>query len=125
MIDVVRIHRERWPDLQHIVGRPLGPDENALLAQTILHVLRRTRGRGARRAIRDEVHAHEEPAAPHVADDVVAFLQGAQSGEQVGTGDRGLGLQLLVVDDAQHFHSDPARERAAAEGREELDPIVE
>ena len=125
LVDVVRSDRQRRPDLQHVVGRPFGADEDARLAHPIHDVARRTRRGRPRLTIAHEIDADEQPEAAHVADHGVPSLQRAQSREQPITLHAGILLQPLLVDDAQHLGPHSARQRAPAECREELDAVVE
>src|ERR1700675_1198465 len=66
---------QRWTQLDDIVMRPMGPGQNAPLAQPVHDVVRFCSRGIARRTVANKVNPEEKPGAPDVANERTTLLQ--------------------------------------------------
>ena len=100
-------------------------DEHATLGHLVLHARRQLAGGLAGRAIVDELDARHQAPAAHVADRFVAFGQRAKLRAQRLADRRRVCDEVLVLEHVQDRQGRRARDRVAAEGREEGRPRAE
>ena len=119
------IERHRRPDLDHVVIRPVRPDQNPLLPHPI-HDERRLVPAGS------SVSRSRTSSTPRNSPDprtspMIGWrpASGRSPSSSASPTSQRVRLQPFVAHDVEHREADRARHRVAAERAEELHPVVE
>ena len=102
-----------------------GAEQNPFLAHPVDDVGRRVHRGLERDAILHQLDAEEQPRAANVPNQAVSLAKRAEPLEQPCANPAGVSLEIVALDDVEDGQADRARDRAAAEGAEELHPVVE
>ncbi len=119
-VGVFALEDKGGPDLQHVSGRAGGTEQYPPFAHCLGHRAGAPGCGSAGRLVIDELDAEQETFAPDVPDDSVAVREFHQAPPEVGAHLRGVGGQMLVLDDGEDCERGRAGDRVAAEGAEQL-----
>src|SRR5690349_18608772 len=102
------VERHGWPDLDDVVERSVGTEQDAEIAHPIGDVRRLRGSRLERLTILDEFDAEEQPRSPDVPDSRMVADERPQTSEHQITDLARVILQPLLFDDVQHREPDGA-----------------
>src|ERR1700722_4267937 len=115
----------RRADLEYVMKRPVGTDQNAGLAHAIDDFGRFLRGRLQGVAAADELYTEKQARSAYVADQREALHEQAESCQQIRADFFGMCLQVRLMHNLQHLCPYGARDGATAEPAEEFPAVVE